>query len=79
MSLMRPAGMLPINTVIDPIAIMPGPPGTQLGRVHGADVSVTRAAGADPMSTVGSPLMSASGSAGCGTGVGTGAAGWIGA
>jgi len=75
----RAAGMPPIITVPDPLAIMPGPAGTQLGSEHGADVSVTRAAGLLPIITVDSPLMMASGRAGCGTGVGTGAAGWMGA
>jgi hypothetical protein len=79
MSFVRAAGMLPINTVVEPRAIIPGPPGTQPGSVHGAVVSVSRAAGMLPMSTVVSPFMMASGSAGCALGVGTGAAGWIGA
>lgn len=75
----RAAGMPPMITVAEPMAIMPGPPGTQPIKVHGADKSVTRAAGLPPIKTVGHPLMIASGMAGCGTGVGTGAAGWIGA
>lgn len=73
------AGIPPIRTVVDPIAIIPGPPGTQLGSEHGAVVSVTRAAGNPPIKTVACPLMMANGSAGCGTGVGTGAAGCMGA
>jgi len=72
---MRAAGMNPIKTVADPMAIMPGPAGTQPGSMHGADISVTRAAGAPPISTFGWPLMMASGNGGCGTGVGVGAGG----
>ena len=74
-SFMRAAGRLPIKTVADPLAIMPGPAGTQPGNIHGADVSVALAAGMLPIKTVGCPLIIASGSAGCGTGVGTGAGG----
>ena len=74
-SFARAAGMLPIRTVVEPREIMPGPPGTQPGSMQGVVVSVARAAGMLPISTVGSPLMIVSGSAGCGTGVGTGAAG----
>jgi hypothetical protein len=79
MSFARAAGIPPINTVVDPIAIIPGPPGTHDGSEHGAVVSVTRAAGKPPIRTVGCPLIIANGSAGCGAGVATGAAGWIGA
>lgn len=75
----RAAGNLPINTVVEPRAIMPGPPGTQPGKVHGPDISVARAAGMLPIKTLGAPLIIAKGNPGCGTGVGTGAAGWIGA
>ena len=75
MSFTRAAGMLPMSTVVDPSEIIPGPPGTQPGSVQGVVVSVARAAGILPMSTVISPLMIVSGSAGCGVGVGTGAAG----
>lgn len=79
MSLTRAAGRLPISTVAEPRAIIPGPPGTQPGRRQGAVVSVKRAAGWPPISTVGSPLMMVKGSAGWADGVGTGAGGWIGA
>lgn len=79
MSPTRAAGRLQINTVGDPFAMMPGPPGTQPGSMHGVVMSVTRAAGRLPMSTVGAPLMMIKGRAGWGTGVGTGAGGWIGA
>jgi hypothetical protein len=79
MSPIRAAGIFPIKTVSDPFMIMPGPPGTHVGRMHGDVVSVIRAAGMPPINTVGCPLMIGSGRAGCGTGVGTGAGGWIGA
>ena len=75
----RAAGMPPMMTVADPIEIIPGPPGTQPINMQGADMSVTRAAGLPPIKTVGHPLMMASGMAGWGTGVGTGAAGCMGA
>lgn len=64
MSFARAAGMLSIITVPEPIAIMPGPPGTQLGSMHGADVSATRAAGGPPIMVLLAPLMIANGSAG---------------
>ena len=73
------AGSPPIITVPDPLAIMPGPPGTHVGRVHGAVVSVTLAAGEPPIKTFACPLIIDNGNGGCGTGVGTGAGGWIGA
>lgn len=80
MSLARPAGSLPIVTVIEPIAIMPGPAGTQLGNEQGADIVVTVAAIMLLIITVGQhEITSASGKPGWGTGVGTGAGGWIGA
>ena len=47
------AGMPPIMTVAEPLEIIPGPAGTQLGNEHGAVVSVTRAAGLPPIMTVG--------------------------
>ena len=75
MSLILAAGMLPISTVAEPLAIMPGPAGTQPGNMQGSVVSVARAAGMLPIKTVGWPLMIASGSAGWGVGVGTGAGG----
>src|SRR6266568_7038084 len=78
-SLTRAAGMLPIKTVADPLAIIPGPPGTQPGSKQGLVMSVNRAAGILPIKTVGSPLIIVSGNAGCGTGVGEGAGGCIGA
>lgn len=75
MSPIRAAGRLPIITVVEATLIIPGPEGTQVGSEQGLVVSVDRAAAAPPINTVGSPLMIASGNAGCGTGVGTGAAG----
>jgi hypothetical protein len=71
----RPAGIPPIMTVAEPMAIIPGPPGTQLGSKQGVVISVTRAAGRPPIITVGAPMTIGSGSPGCGIGVGTGAAG----
>ena len=80
MSFTRAAGIFPIITVVEPIAIIPGPAGTHDGSMHGVDMSVTRAAGIFPIITVGHPGgIIVSGSPGCGTGVGTGAGGWIGA
>ena len=73
------AGIPPIITVDDPLMIIPGPPGTQPINIHGIVVSVTRAAGLPPIITVGHPLIILSGIAGWGVGVGTGAAGWMGA
>ena len=57
------------------LVTIPGPAGMQPGSTQGAVMSVIRAAGAPPIITFGWPLMIASGSAGWGTGVGTGAAG----
>ena len=75
----RAAGMFSIITVAEPTMIIPGPLGTQDGRVQGVVVSITRAAGWLPISTVLAPLMMVSGNAGWATGVGVGAGGWIGA
>ena len=79
MSPTRAAGNPPISTVAEALATMPGPPGTQPANVQGFVISVMRAAGLPPIMTVISPLMIASGRGGWGTGVGVGAAGWIGA
>lgn len=74
------AGRPLMITVADPLAIMPGPPGTQDGSMHGLVIEVTTAAGRLLIITVGTHCISmSSGSGGCGTGVGTGAAGCIGA
>ena len=45
MSPSRAAGSMSILTVIEPMEIIPGPAGMQLGRTQGADMSDTRAAG----------------------------------
>ena len=71
----RAAGNPPIMTVADPLATMPGPPGTQPGSMQGVVVLVKVAAGCPPISTVGTPLMIVRGRAGWGTGVGVGAGG----
>lgn len=74
------AGRFWMITDVEPWITMPGPPGTQLGSMHGIVWLVIKAAGRFPISTVGAPGgTSMSGSAGCGTGVGIGAGGWIGA
>lgn len=79
-SFTRAAGLLAMRTVGEPMRIIPGPPGTQPGSMHGIVWPVMIAAGMLPINTVGAPGgMSISGSAGWGTGVGTGAGGWIGA
>ncbi len=40
----RAAGLLPIITVAEPFAIIPGPFGTQDGNIHGKVILVTTAA-----------------------------------
>ena len=75
MSPILAAGNLPIMTVAEATLIIPGPAGTQVGKLQGAVISVARAAGMPPIITVGSPLIIASGNGGCGNGVGTGAGG----
>ena len=64
MSLTRAAGMPPIITVAEPLLMIPGPAGTQLGNMHGVDWSLTRAAGLFEIITVGVPLMIVNGKAG---------------
>lgn len=74
------AGNLEIMTVTEPFAIIPGPAGTHGTSVQILVISVARAAGILPISTVGAHGDKiGSGNAGCGTGVGVGAGGWIGA
>ena len=69
-----------MSTVAEPIAIMPGPAGMQAANMHGNVMSVARAAGIPPIMTVGAPgAIICRGIGGCGTGVGVGAGGWIGA
>ncbi len=76
MSLTRTAGFFVIMTVAEPRAIMPGPPGTQPGSIHGRVWSPMMHAGIFPIMTVGAPgPIMVSGKAGCGAGVGTGAGG----
>ena len=75
MSLTLAAGNPPIMTVVEPMATVPGPPGTQPAKVHGVVVLPIRAAGWLPMSTLNAPVTIVTGRAGCGTGVGTGAGG----
>ena len=79
MSLSRAAGIICTLTVIEPLVIIPGPPGTQPGKVQGPDLQSAVAAGLPPIMTVGFPSINGRGSPGCGAGVGTGAGGWIGA
>ena len=69
-----------IFTLDEPFEIIPGPAGTQGGSMQGLDMSVRRAAGLLSILVVTDPGgMMFSGNGGWGTGVGTGAAGWIGA
>lgn len=78
-SLTRAAGLLLINTVAEPLEMMPGPPGTQLGKLQVTDWLPTTAAGLLLILTlVEQLLVIARGIAGWATGVGTGAAGWMG-
>ena len=61
----RAAGRPPMSTVVEPMAMMPGPAGMQDGRRHGSLMDDTTAAGKPLMSTVGTPFpMSASGRGG---------------
>lgn len=76
MSPRRAAGLPPVNTVIDPITIVPGPPGTQPGIIQGKVWLVTIAAGRLLIKTVGTTAgMIWIGMGGCGKGVGVGAGG----
>lgn len=72
----RAAILPPVNTVADPIAMMPGPPGIQLGIVQGLVWLVTTAAGRLLMKTVGTVMSTIGcGIGGCGIGVGVGPGG----
>jgi hypothetical protein len=73
------AGIPPIMTVAEPLITVPGPPGTQPAVMQGPVVLPSRAAGWPPISTLNAPVIIGSGRPGCGTGVGTGAGGWMGA
>jgi hypothetical protein len=75
MSFTLPAGIPPIMTVIEPMATVPGPAGTQPAVRHGTVVLPTLAAGCPPMMTLNAPMIIGSGKPGCGAGVGTGAGG----
>jgi len=66
---------MPIMTVAEPLLMKPGPLGMQAASMQGLVVLVTVAAGMPPIITFGTPFTIASGIGGCGTGVGTGAAG----
>jgi hypothetical protein len=72
----RAAGSVPVNTVAEPFAIMPGPAGTQGISLHGSVIEVTTAAWRWLIITVAQQAtMILCVTQGCGTGVGTGAAG----
>jgi hypothetical protein len=76
MSPTRAAGRPPIMTVVEPMAIMPGPAGTHGGTRHGWVIDPTTAAGRLAISTFGTQFRTmGNGIGGCGTGVGTGAGG----
>jgi len=76
----RAAGRNPIITVAEPFATKPGPAGTHDGIMQGFVMLVTTAAIKLLINTVGTHFrMMSMGIGGCGTGVGTGAAGWMGA
>ena len=79
-SFIRAAGRPPIRVVTEPTRIIPGPAGMQPASMQGNVISDTRAAGIPPIMTVGAQgEMIAKGMGGCGTGVGVGAGGWMGA
>ena len=72
----RAAGLLPIITVAEPIATVPGPPGMHGGIVHGPVILPTVAAGRLPIITVGTQFnRMGNGIGGWGRGVGVGAGG----
>ncbi len=73
------AGIPPIMTVKEPMTTFPGPAGTQPAVMHGPVVLPTLAAGCPPIITLKAPMIIGSGRPGCGTGVGTGAGGCMGA
>ena len=80
MSPTRAAGSPLMITVVLPLATMPGPLGTHGGIVQTLVIDVTVAASRLMILMVGwVALMIGCGIGGCGTGVGTGAGGWIGA
>ena len=72
----RAAGSPDMMTVEEPLATIPGPFGTQVGRVQTLVMLVTVAASRPLIFTVGCvALMMGCGIGGCGIGVGTGAGG----
>ncbi len=76
MSPIRAAGRWPIITVAEPIATIPGAPGTHGGIVQGPVMLPSTAAGMLLISTVMTQfVMIGKGIGGCGIGVGTGAGG----
>ena len=80
MSPTRAAGRPLMITDVLPFATMPGPLGTHGGMVQTLVIDVTVAASRFWILMVGCvALMIGCGIGGCGTGVGTGAGGWIGA
>lgn len=75
MSSWRAAGRPLWNTVMEPLAITPGPLGTQLGRVQGVEMLPTTAACLPLIITVGmhaDTMVHGCGGCGCGVGVGAG-------
>src|SRR2546428_5983992 len=53
----RAAGLLLISTVGEPLTMLPGPPGTHVGRRHGLVMLPSTAAGCPPLSTFGDVVM----------------------
>src|SRR5690606_22922976 len=79
-SFSRAAGRPQWNTPVEPMAMIPGPFGTQLGSLHGSEMLPTTAACLPLIITVGTHAVTmVHGSGGCATGVGVGAGGWMGA
>jgi len=64
MSFTLAAGIPPTMTVVEPIATVPGPAGTQVGSTHGVVMLPIWAAGWPPMSTVNAPVIIVRGRAG---------------
>ena len=63
-SLIRAAGIMENLTVIEPLATIPGPPGTHPGIMQGIDLHNAVTAGLFAIITVGFPSIIASGSPG---------------
>jgi len=64
-----------MKTVEEPLVTIPGPAGTQDGSIQGVVMLPTWAAGIPPIRTFIAPVIMVRGTAGWGTGVGTGAGG----